>query len=336
MRLSILDQSPIPAGSDGRDALANTLDLARLADELGYHRYWVAEHHGGPMLAGPSPEVLIGPIASATQRIRVGSGGVMLPHYSPFKVAESFSLLAGLYPGRIDLGIGRAAGTDPLTTYALQRDRRQAAPDDFPEQLAELLAHLEGALPADHPFARLGASLPGRPEAPEPWLLGSSPQSAIWAAQLGLPYAFADFINRDGAAIATDYQRRFDPGVRLAAPRTAVAAWALAAESEEEAWRLTASSRMAMAMLRRGRLIAVPPVEQALRFLESEGESVAGSRRISAGTPEQVRAQLETLAHQYGADELIVVTITHDHGARRRSYELLADAFGLGAGLRAA
>jgi luciferase family oxidoreductase group 1 len=336
MRLSILDQSPVPAGSDGRDALANTLDLARLADELGYHRYWVAEHHGGPMLAGPSPEVLIGPIASATQRIRVGSGGVMLPHYSPFKVAESFSLLAGLYPGRIDLGIGRAAGTDPLTTYALQRDRRQAAPDDFPEQLAELLAHLEGALPADHPFARLGASLPGRPEAPEPWLLGSSPQSAIWAAQLGLPYAFADFINRDGAAIATDYQRRFDPGVRLAAPRTAVAAWALAAESEEEAWRLTASSRMAMAMLRRGRLIAVPPVEQALRFLESEGESVAGSRRISAGTPEQVRAELETLAHQYGADELIVVTITHDHGARRRSYELLADAFGLGAGLRAA
>jgi luciferase family oxidoreductase group 1 len=336
MRLSILDQSPVPAGSDGRDALANTLDLARLADELGYHRYWVAEHHGGPMLAGPSPEVLVGPIASATQRMRVGSGGVMLPHYSPFKVAESFSLLAGLYPGRIDLGIGRAAGTDPLTTYALQRDRRQAAPDDFPEQLAELLAHLEGALPADHPFARLGASLPGRPEAPEPWLLGSSPQSAIWAAQLGLPYAFADFINRDGAAIATDYQRRFDPGVRLAAPRTAVATWALAAESEEEAWRLTASSRMAMAMLRRGRLIAVPPVEQALRFLESEGESVAGSRRISAGTPEQVRAELETLAHQYGADELIVVTITHDHGARRRSYELLADAFGLGAGLRAA
>jgi luciferase family oxidoreductase group 1 len=336
MRLSILDQSPVPAGSDGRDALANTLDLARLADELGYHRYWVAEHHGGPMLAGPSPEVLVGPIASATQRIRVGSGGVMLPHYSPFKVAESFSLLAGLYPGRIDLGIGRAAGTDPLTTYALQRDRRQAAPDDFPEQLAELLAHLEGALPADHPFAPLSASLPGRPEAPEPWLLGSSPQSAIWAAQLGLPYAFADFINRDGAAIATDYQRRFDPGVRLAAPRTAVATWALAAESEEEAWRLTASSRMAMAMLRRGRLIAVPPVEQALRFLESEGESVAGSRRISAGTPEQVRAQLETLAQQYGADELIVVTITHDHGARRRSYELLADAFGLGAGLRAA
>src|SRR5215216_3503191 len=276
MRLSVLDQSPIPEGQTGSQALRNTLDLARAADRVGYHRYWVAEHHGGGMLAGPAPEVLIGPVAAATERIRVGSGGVMLPHYSPYKVAEAFSLLAGLYPGRIDLGIGRAAGTDPMTTYALQRDRRQAAPDDFFEQLVELLAYLEDALPADHPFARLAQSLPGRPQSPQPWLLGSSPQSAIWAAQLGLPYAFADFINRDGAGIATDYQRSFDPGVRLAAPRTAVATWALAADTEEDAWRLTASSRMAMTMLRRGRLIAVPPVEQALCFLASEGEPVAG------------------------------------------------------------
>ena len=153
------------------------------------------------------------------------------------------------------------------------------------------------------------------------------------AAQLGLPYAFADFINRDGAPIATDYQRRFDPGARDAAPRTAVATWALAADTEQEAWELTASSRMAMAMLRRGRLIPIPPVDQALRFLKSQNEDLRSARRVTAGTPEQVRAGLETLAQQYGADEVIVVTITHDHAARRRSYELLADAFGLGASL---
>src|SRR6201986_227106 len=179
--VSVLDQSPISEGSTGAQALRNTIELATLADRLGYHRYWVAEHHGGPMLAGPSPEALIGPIAAATSRIRVGSGGVMLPHYSPFKVAETFSLLAGLFPGRIDLALRRAAGTDPLTTFALQRDSRPAAPDDFPEQLAELLAYLNDDLPAEHPFARLAQTLPGRPERPVPWLLGSSQQSAIWA-----------------------------------------------------------------------------------------------------------------------------------------------------------
>src|SRR5947209_16300159 len=235
MRLSVLDQSPISEGSTGAQALHNTLDLSRLTDELGYHRYWVAEHHGGPMLASASPEALIGPIAAATERIRVGSGGVMLPHYSPLKVAETFTILAALYPGRIDLGLGRAAGTDPLTTFALQRDRRQAAPDDFPQQLAELLAYLEDDLPQDHPFARLAQTLPGRPAVPDPWLLGSSPQSAVWAAGLGLPYAFADFINPEGAEIASEYRRRFDVGVRLSAPRTAVAAWVLCAKSDEEA-----------------------------------------------------------------------------------------------------
>src|SRR5690349_21759407 len=271
MRLSVLDQSPISEDSSGPEALQNTIDLARLADELGYHRYWVAEHHGGAMLAGPSPEALIGPIASATERIRVGSGGVMLPHYSPFKVAETFSLLAGLYPGRIDLGIGRAPGTDALTTYALQRDRRDAAPDDFPQQLAELLAYLRGELPADHPFAPLAHNLPGAPERPEPWLLGSSPQSGIWAAQLGLPYSFADFINPEGAEIAARYKLEFQDSDFELTPRVAVGVWALCADTDEEAIRLAASSRMAMTLLRRGRIIPVPPVEKALRFLESEG-----------------------------------------------------------------
>ena len=333
MRLSVLDQSPISEGSTGVDALHNTLDLAQLADELGYHRYWVAEHHGGPMLASASPEALIGPIAAATDRIRVGSGGVMLPHYSPLKVAETFTILAGLYPGRIDLGIGRAAGTDPLTTFALQRDRRQAAPDDFPDQLAELLAYLDDDLPADHPFARLAASLPGRPELPIVWLLGSSPQSAIWAAQLGLPYAFADFINPGGSEIAAVYRDRFTPSERrLRAPFTAVAAWVLCADTDEQAQHLATSSRMTLTLLRRGQLIPVPPPEKAAEFLAREGKPVTGSlpgRRGIIGSPSTVRAGLEQLASEYGADEVIVVTITHDHAARRRSYELLAEVMDL-------
>jgi len=379
MRLSVLDQSPIPEGSTGADALHNTLDLAAAVDQLGYHRYWVAEHHGGPMLASASPEALIGPIAAATGNIRVGSGGVMLPHYSPFKVAETFTILAALYPSRIDLGIGRASGTDPLTTFALQRDRPRAAarlgilprldgpgashpaaaarlgilprldgpgashpaaaPDDFPQQLAELLAYFEDALPAEHPFHRLAATLPGLPALPDVWLLGSSPQSAIWAAQLGLPYAFADFINPGGAEIAKLYRERFTPARELQAPRTAVAAWVLCAPTDEEAQHLAASSRMTLTQLRRGRLIPVPPPEKAIEFLRAEDklggrprerpDGTLPGRRGIIGSPEKVRAQVEELASEYGAEEVIVVTITHAHAARRRSYELLAEAFGL-------
>jgi luciferase family oxidoreductase group 1 len=333
LRLSVLDQSPVSEGSSGAQALRNTIDLARLADELGYHRYWVAEHHGGPMLAGPSPEALIGPIAAATVRIRVGSGGVMLPHYSPFKVAETFSLLAGLFPGRIDLALGRAAGTDPLTTFALQRDRRQAAPDDFPEQLAELLGYLYERLPAEHPFVRLAQTLPGRPELPVPWLLGSSQQSAIWAAELGLPYAFADFINPQGAEIAALYRERFaeheHEGLR---PQVAVGVWVICAETDEEARRLAASGRMTFTLLRRGQLIAVPPPERALEFLaadERAPDRPRAQRRAIVGAPAKVRVELEEVASSYGAEEAIVVSITYAHQARRRSYELLAEAFGL-------
>jgi luciferase family oxidoreductase group 1 len=324
MQLSVLDQSPVPEGSTGPDALRNTLDLARLADRLGYDRYWLAEHHG-LSLAGPAPEVLIGPVASATERIRVGSGGVMLPHYSPFKVAESFSLLAGLYPGRIDLALGRASGTDPLTTYALQRDRREVAPDDFPQQLAELLAHYHGTFPPDHPFAKLGRSLPGNPEPPEIWLLGSSAQSAVWAAQFALPYAFADFINPNGAEITAAYRERAEGPTR-----TAVGVWAIAADTDEEAERLASSIAMSFAMLRQGRPIPVPPPEKALRFLARHGDPGSSRRRI-VGSPATVRAGIEQVAAEYGADEVIVVTITYDHAARRRSYELIADAFGVAA-----
>jgi luciferase family oxidoreductase group 1 len=328
--LSVLDQSPIAEGSTPAAALHNTLDLAELADRLGYHRYWVAEHHATPALACAAPEILIAAIAARTSRIRVGSGGVMLPHYSPLKVAETFSMLAGLHPERIDLGLGRAPGTDPMTMLALQRDRRQQAPDDFIEQLIELLALLEDQMPANHPFARLARTLPGRPERPEPWLLGSSPQSAIWAAELGLPYSFADFINPAGAAIAADYRARFLASERLSAPRVSVGVIAVCAESDEEAERLASSSRMMLSLLRQGRLVEIPPVEKALRYLETRTRPPGGGgRRAVIGSPSTVRAGLEAVASEYGAEELVVLTITHSHEARRRSYELIAAEFGL-------
>lgn len=333
LRLSVLDQTPIPEGLTGADALANTLDLARHADRLGYGRYWVSEHHGGLSLAGPAPESLIPAIASVTTRMRIGSGGVMLPHYSPLKVAEQFSLLAGLFPGRIDLGLGRASGTDPLTQYALQRDRTSPlAHDDFPQQLAELLGYLEDRLPADHAFARLAKALPGLPEKPEPWLLGSSLQSAIWAAELGLPYAFADFINPGGIASAQHYASNFQPGHRLEAAEMAVAAWILAADTDAEAHRLALSHRVAMKALRSGRPIAFPSPEKAERMLRADGDDPAvppRDRRMILGNPERVHDEVQRLARDYGAGEVIVVTITHDHDARKRSYELVAQAFGL-------
>ena len=330
-RLSVLDQSPISEGATGVDALRNTIDLAKLADRLGYHRYWVSEHHGTPMLAGPSPEALIGPIAAATSRIRVGSGGVMLPHYSPFKVAETFSLLAALFPDRIDLAVGRASGTDPTTAFALQRDRRHAAPDDFPQQLAELLAYLGDSLPSHHPFARLSSMLPGLPESPVPWLLGSSAQSGIWAAELGLPYAFADFISPDGVEIVARYRETFIASRWGAAPRPMVAVWVVCAESDEEARRIASSASMAFALLQRGELIPVPPIERALRFLDElpPRSGAQRARRRIVGSPPTVRAGIEAVAAEYGAEEVMVVTITFDHEDRRRSYELIADAFDL-------
>ena len=324
MRLSVLDQSPIAEGSTGSQALHNTIDLAQLADSLGYTRYWVAEHHGGPMLAGPSPEALIGPIASATSSIRVGSGGVMLPHYSPFKVAETFSVLAGLYPGRIDLGLGRAAGTDPMTTHALQRDRSHAMPDDFPQQLAELLGYFDGTIPVSNPLARLQKVLPGRPGD------ARAVAARLLAAERGLGGRAGPPLRvrglhqpgrrRDRRALpprvqprACGWTTRCSPSPSGRSPPT----------REEEAIRLASSSRMAFAMLRRGRLIEVPHPDKAVAFLEREGDDgLSPRRRAVLGTPDMVRAGIEAVAAEYGAEEVIVVTITWDHEARRRSYEL--------------
>ena len=318
-RLSVLDQSPIPEGLTAGDALRNSVDLACLADRLGYHRYWLAEHHGTPGLACASPEVVIGPIAAATSSLRVGSGGIMLPHYSPLKVAETFSMLSGLYPGRIDLGIGRAAGTSPKVAYALQRDRRQLPPDDFREQLDELLGYFQ-------PGTRL--------ESPEISLLGSSPQSGIWAAELGLPYVFADFINADGAPIAAHYKQHFHPSARLQTPRVGVCVWAICADSDAEGQRLSSSFRMMMTLLYRNQLIAVPEVERAQTFLVEEGigPRMPAGRRLIAGGPNTVRAAVEEVAAEYGAEEVLLVNIMYDHAARRRSYELIANAFGSAGG----
>jgi luciferase family oxidoreductase group 1 len=313
LRIGILDQSPIPEGCTVGDALRNSIDLARLADGLGYSRYWVAEHHGTQGLACNSPEALIGPIAAATSRLRVGSGGVMLPHYSSLKVAETFSMLSGLFPERIDLGIGRAAGTTPQVAFALQRDRRQAAPDDFREQLDELLKYL-------------GNRTQFRFASPEIWLLGSSEDSAIWAAELGLPYCFADFINPNGAQLMRYYRGQ------SASPRSAVASWAICAETDAEAERLSLSFRMMMTMLFRGRSIQVPTVERAQRFLEEEKllpHQVPAGRRIITGTPTRVREAIEAVARDYEAEEVLIVNILHDHAARRRSYELIAKEFGM-------
>jgi luciferase family oxidoreductase group 1 len=326
-RLSVLDQSPIPEGCTAGDALRNSIDLARLAEELGYHRYWLAEHHGTPGLACASPEVVVGPVAAATSRLRVGTGGIMLPHYSPLKVAETFSMLSGLFPGRIDLGIGRAAGTSASVAYALQRDRRQPAPDDFYEQLTELLGYLDNRGPASGPFRQLAAM---HFESPEVALLGSSAQSAVWAAEMGLPYVFADFINPAGEPMAAYYRDNFQPSVRCKEPRVGVAVWAICTESDEEALLLSASFRMVMLLLYRGQLIAVPPIDRAMAFLAREGvaiDQLPAHRRILTGTPEKVRAAIEAVAEDYSAEEVFVVNIVYDHAARRRSYELIAGNF---------
>jgi luciferase family oxidoreductase group 1 len=331
-RLSVLDQSPISEGSTLGTALRNSIDLAVLAESIGYHRYWVAEHHGSAGFGCMSPEILIGPIAAATSRIRVGSGGVMLPHYSPFKVAESFSMLASLFPGRIDLGVGRASGTDRFTALALQRDRRHPPADDFFDQLTELISYCgttkqRGA--QEKPEADLVTQ-----EHPHLWLLGSSAQSSVWAADLGLSYAFADFINAHGSedAVTQQYREQFTPRANQPKPESAVAVWAICAETDAEADFLASSFKMLILCLQRGELIPVPSPQKAAQFLAERANKPGNSpihRRIVVGTPEVVKHGIEVIAAKYDADEVLIVNILYDHSSRRRSYQLIADAFGL-------
>lgn len=329
-KLSVLDQSPVAEGKTAADAITETLDLARLADSLGYHRYWVAEHHASPALAGAAPEALIGPIALATGTIRVGSGGIMLPHYSPFKVAETFRLLSAMAPGRIDLGLGRAPGGDGRTMLALQRDRSRRIPmDDFPNNLAEIIAYYGDGLPEDHLFHPLAQTLPSGGGNPEIWMLGSSMDSARWAAEAGLPYCWADFINRDGAAMAEEYRQRFKPSATLAEPRVMVASWAIAAETHEAAQRLGKPGAMLGALLMRNVLIPVPSVETAEEWLDANPDATKRRRRAIFGTAAEVRAEVDAVAEEYGADEMMLVNIMSDHDARKQSYRLLGEEYGL-------
>jgi luciferase family oxidoreductase group 1 len=329
--LSVLDQTPIAEGSTAADALANTLDLARTCDALGYDLDWLAEHHASPGLAGAAPEALIGPVALATKRIRVGSGGIMLPHYSPFKVAETFALLSALAPNRIDLGVGRAPGSDQRTAYALQRDRSKRMPhDDFPNNLAEMIAYFDDAMPADHPFASLGGTMPSGGGETEVWLLGSSTDSAIWAGEAGLPYCIADFINSDGVPLARIYREHFKPSAHLAKPHLMVATWAIAASTQAEAVRLSLPSSMMMVHLLRGELIPVPLAPKAEEWALANPIK-PGRRRVTLGTAAEVRAALDKVAVEYAADEIMLVNIMSDHAARRRSYELVAAEYGLAA-----
>jgi luciferase family oxidoreductase group 1 len=336
LALSVLDQTPVPEGVAGSEAVAETLALARTAERLGYRRYWLAEHHDTPSLAGTSPEVLAAAVAAATTTIRVGSGGVLLPYYSPLRVAESFRLLHALHPGRIDLGVGRAAGTDPEAEAALLASGGASGDERFPEHLAELLGFLRGDA-ADRPGAadspRAGVrAMPAGPGGPDVWLLGSSSYSSACAAAFGLPLAFAHFITPAyGPQLVAGYRRRFRPGV-VEAARCVVAVAAVCADTDAEAeWLASSAALWQLGPEGRQRPPILPPEAVAAHpWTDLERERAAQARaRAVVGGPDRCAAGLRALADDFDVDELVVVTVCHDLAARRRSYELLAAAAGL-------
>jgi luciferase family oxidoreductase group 1 len=328
MRLSVLDQSPIISGSDARRAIEETLALARRAEELGYFRYWLAEHHAIAALGDPCPEVLLARLGAETRRLRVGTGGVLLPYYSAFRTAEAFRMLEALYPGRIDLGLGRAPGGDMRTAQAVGGGRMPSA-EEFPQQVWELIGHLDGTLPADHPFRHVRAQ-PEVPTAPEVWLLGSSDYSGALAAQLGLPFAFAHFINPNGGdQVSQAYRSSFRPG-REQAPRVIVCTFLICGESDEDAERLAAPIDLRRLHMALNIDSPVPTDAEAAqhRYSAEERKYVDGQRpRAIIGGPQTCRRELEAMAARYGADEVMVLTITGDYASRTRSYERLIEAF---------
>ena len=332
MKISVLDQSTASKGKTQDEAIRETLALARYCDALGYHRYWVSEHHNTGNIVGTAPEILMAGIAATTKRIRVGSAGVMLPHYSSLKVAEQFRVLEAIAPGRIDLGIGRAPGSDQRTAYALNPNTNNA--EDFPQQVYELQAWVSGApLDARHPFHTIKAH-PSGPTSPEIWILGSSDYGAHLAAHFGLPYAFAYFFTDGrGCEQALEiYRRNYKPSARHPTPEATICVWALAADTEAEARHLATTREHSRILREVGIREALVPPEEAAAYPYTDAQRASrDNMRNTAfvGTADQVKSQLTELAARLQLDELVIVTWTYDPAPRHRSYELLANAFGL-------
>jgi luciferase family oxidoreductase group 1 len=330
--LSVLDLAPVVDGSSPAEALRNTIDLAGHVESLGYRRYWLAEHHNMPGIASSAPAVLIAHVASATSTIRVGSGGVMLPNHAPLVVAEQFGTLEALHPGRIDLGIGRAPGTDPVTAHALRRGPIAIGVDEFPREFSDLLGFFDGSFAEDHPYRAVRA-VPGLGYRPAIWLLGSSDYSARVAGILGLPFSFAHhFASANTDAALAVYRDSFRPSDVLDEPYVMLGVAAVCAPTTDEARYLAAPSALAILRLRSGRPGRYPTPEEAAghRFTPSEREIArAWTASHVVGTPGEVAEQLRALAARSGAQELMLTTTVHPHGARRRSYELVAGAMEL-------
>ncbi|KHD85948.1 LLM class flavin-dependent oxidoreductase [Heyndrickxia ginsengihumi] len=327
LKLSILDQSPISEGMSAEQALQHTVDLVQHAEQWGYSRFWVSEHHDSETLAGSSPEVLIAHLAAKTSRIRIGSGGVMLTHYSPYKVAENFRVLEGLTPNRIDLGVGRAPGGMPRATYALHNGEKRNI-ESFPEQIDELFIYLHDAIaPSDKLYGLKAA--PVIQTVPELWLLGSSHSSALLAAEKGLPYNFAQFINgEDGPQYSRYYKERFKPSSYLTKPKNMVTVFVTCAETDEEAQRINSSIELAMIRLEQGMPSAgTPSPETAMAYSYSKYEwarVLENRKRMIIGSPKKVKEALYELSEQYGTDEIMLVSNMYSHYDKLKSFELIA------------
>jgi luciferase family oxidoreductase group 1 len=330
--LSVLDLSPVVSGLPPAQSLRNSIDLARHVDALGYRRFWLAEHHNMPTIASSAPEIMIGQIAAQTQYIRVGSGGVMLPNHAPLMVAERFKVLEALFPGRIDLGLGRAPGTDQITSYALRRRQGVSEEDDFLDRFQELVLLETRAFPEGHPYHRVRA-MPTDVPLPPIWLLGSSDYSAQLAAQIGAGFSFAaHFSDLHPAMPMKLYRERFKPSDRVPQPYAILALAVICADSDAEAERLASAADLHFVRRALGEYLplASPDEAAAYPYSDIDRERIKQNRkRLIVGGADTVRARLQQAIDTTQADELMITTMVHDHGARKRSYTLLAEMFGL-------